>query len=548
MGKTDRNRFADAIRRRDFLAWAGASGVGLLTSSILGGTGFGRVLRAQDPAPAPAAPPANVVILLADDLGYAGVGCTGCPDIPTPHIDSIAKGGVRFTNGYVAAPLCAPSRAGLLTGRYQQRFGFEHNPGPEQVASPLYGIPRAEAILAERFRANGRATGMVGKWHVGYKPDLAPPARGFDEFYGFLSGAHAYFPQRGRRGGGIYRGTEIAVEREYLTDAWSREAVAFVDRHKDAPFLLYLPFNAVHTPLEASEKYLSRFPSMREGKRRTHAAMVTAMDDAIGAVLGKLREHGLMERTLVFFLSDNGGPTPKNTSSNAPLRGFKAQMWEGGIRIPFMAQWEGKLPAGKVYANPVISLDILPTACAAAGIAVPPEAKLDGVDLLPFLAGANAGKPHEDLFWRMGQQWAVRSGDWKLVMTRGTAQPWLVDLAADVSESADLSAANPEKARELRGKYDAWSAQMMNPRWQWGDGGKASPGARTPEPEDQEEEERKAEEAEDPFRVLDKNGDGKLSREEVPQRLSKFFDKADADGDGFLTPGEFRGALDGGAK
>jgi arylsulfatase A-like enzyme len=536
--------------RRRFLAWAGAAGAGWFATSLLGGSGFGRLLQAQEPAQAPVAQPTNVVILFADDLGYAGVGCTGCTDIPTPNVDSIAKNGVRFTNGYVAAPLCAPSRAGLLTGRYQQRFGFEHNPGPEQHASPKYGVPRSETMLAERFKGAGHATGMVGKWHVGFAEDLRPPARGFDEFYGFLGGAHTYFPQRRRRAGDIYRGNVPGIERQYLTDAWSREAVAFIERHKDAPFLLYLPFNAVHTPLEAPEKYLSRFPSMREGKRRTHAAMVTAMDDAIGAVLGKLREHNLMERTLVVFLSDNGGPTSKNTSSNAPLRGYKAQMWEGGIRIPFMAQWDGKLPAGKLYESPVISLDILPTACAAAGIAIPAEAKLDGVDLMPFLTGATAGKPHEDLFWRMGKQWAVRSGDWKLVMTRGTSEPWLVDLAADVSETTDLAAKNPEKAKELRAKYDAWSSQLMEPRWQWGEGAKA--GAKTPEPEDQEDEEQKPdegkgeEEDKDPFRLLDKDGDGRLSRDEVPPRLSKYFDKADADKDGFLSREEFLKALGGG--
>jgi arylsulfatase A-like enzyme len=263
--------------------------------------------------------------------------------------------------------------------------------------------------------------------------------------------------------------------------------------------------------------------------------MVTAMDDAVGAILGKLKEHGLMGRTLVWFLSDNGGPTSKNTSSNAPLRGYKAQMWEGGIRTPSMVQWEGKLPADKIFEPPVISLDIVPTVCAAAGVAVPPEAKLDGVDLLPFLTGANPGKPHEDLFWRMGPQWAVRSGDWKMVMTRGTSQPWLVDLASDVSESTDLAAKNPEKAKELREKHEAWSRSMMAPLWKRSDGGQGAGNGDDPDSGDEE-----GDPADDsPFRVLDKNGDGKLSRDEVPERFSKLFDRADADQDGALTPEEF---------
>ncbi|MCU0722881.1 MAG: sulfatase-like hydrolase/transferase, partial [Planctomycetes bacterium] len=216
-----RARGSDASRglqepasRRRFLQWAGA---GLAASALF--PDLGSRLWAQDPAPAPAEPPPNVVILFADDLGYGGIGCQGCEDIPTPNIDSIAKAGIRFANGYVSAPLCAPSRAGLLTGRYQQRFGFEHNPGPEQHASPKYGIPRSETILAERFKARGHATGMVGKWHVGFAQDLRPPARGFDEFYGFLGGAHAYFPARGRKAADIYRGKEPQVERDYLTDA-----------------------------------------------------------------------------------------------------------------------------------------------------------------------------------------------------------------------------------------------------------------------------------------------------------------------------------------
>lgn len=249
----------------------------------------------------------NVVIFLADDLGYAGLGVYGCKDIPTPNIDSLARNGVLFTDGYATHPVCAPSRAGLMSGRYQHRFGFEHNPGPERFAAPNFGLPRSEPTLAERLKAAGYATGMVGKWHIGFKEGLRPFERGFDYFYGFLSGARSYYPENSRESDPIIcNGQLVTDEKEYLTDAFAREAVAFIERNKDRPFFLYVAFNAVHTPMEAPEKYTSRFPAL-SGTRKIHAAMVAAMDDAVGRVLAKLRDLNLEEDTLVFFFSDNGG-------------------------------------------------------------------------------------------------------------------------------------------------------------------------------------------------------------------------------------------------
>ena len=325
----------------------------------------------------------NIIVILADDLGYADLGCQGCRDIPTPHIDSLARNGVRFTSGYVTAPLCSPTRAGLLTGRYQQRFGFETNPGPEAYADDRFGLPRSEPTLAERLKPAGYTTGMFGKWHLGYKPELQPTARGFDEFFGFLSGAANYLPnsRRAARLNPLLRGTQPAEESEYLTDACGREAAAFIEKNRDRPFFLYLPFNAVHAPLEAGEAYLSRCAAIPDSKRRVYAAMLAAMDDNVGRVLSALRQHNLEERTLIFFLSDNGGTTPQTTSSNLPLSGRKAQVLEGGIRIPFLMQWKGHIPAGKIEDRPVISLDIVPTALAAAGMSARPEWKLDGVNL-----------------------------------------------------------------------------------------------------------------------------------------------------------------------
>lgn len=410
----------------------------------------------------------NIVVIVADDLGYNGVGCYGCKDIPTPNIDSLARNGVRFTNGYVTCPVCSPTRAGLVTGRYQQRFGHEFNPGSGQPQPKNFGLPLSEKTIADYLKAAGYRTGIVGKWHLGNKPELFPTKRGFDEYFGFLGGAHPYVNLRADQPNPIYRGTQPVDEKEYLTDAFTREAVAFVDRHAKEPFFLYLTYNAVHSPLQAPEKYLERFKGIEDTKRRTHAAMLAAMDDGIGALLGKLRDAGIERNTLVFFISDNGGPTRQTTSSNVPLSGFKAQVWEGGIRVPFMVQWKGRLPEGKTYDEPVISLDILPTALAAAG--APRPEGLDGVDLLPYLAGPKKGAPHEVLFWRFGQQWAVRKGDWKL--TKLANEPVkLFNLAKDPGEKNDLAAEQPEKVKDLEATWEKWNAQLSKPLWQGGGGG-----------------------------------------------------------------------------
>lgn len=415
----------------------------------------------------------NVVIIVADDMGYADVGFHGCKDIPTPNLDSLAAGGVRFTNGYVTGLYCSPTRAGLMTGRYQQRFGHETNGG-----GPGGGLPISETTIADRLKAAGYVTGAVGKWHLGANPEFHPQRRGFDEFFGFLAGAHTYFAQ-GRPS--VLRGTEPVDEKEYLTDAFGREAVAFIERHKDQPFFLYLAFNAVHTPMEATDERLAKFASTEDPKRRTYAAMLYAMDEAIGRVLKTLEASGLEKKTLVTFCSDNGGPTMPgttiNASSNAPLRGSKRTSLEGGIHVPFVLRWTGKLPAGKVYESPVIQLDLLPTALAAAGVKPDPEWKLDGVDLLPYLLGEKQGKPHDTLYWRMNQQMAIRQGDWKLVRydpavdsgetsrgdRSGVSPARLYNLAADIGESNDLAATEPARLQQLQAAWDAWNAQLPEP-------------------------------------------------------------------------------------
>ncbi len=404
----------------------------------------------------------NILLIVADDLGYAEIGVQGCKDIPTPNIDSIARNGVRFTSGYVSCPVCSPTRAGLMTGRYQQRFGHEFNPGPAREASDSFGLPLSEETLADRMKRLGYRTGLVGKWHLGYKPEYLPTKRGFDEFFGFPGGAHDYMGPDRRDGNPIMRGDEAVEEKEYLTDAFAREAVNFVGRGGNKPFFLYLAFNAVHNPLQATSKYKDRLAAISDDKRRTYGAMMLAMDDAIGGVVAKLRQTGAEDNTLIFFISDNGGPTPQTTSKNTPLRGFKGQVWEGGIRVPFLVQWKKRLPAGRVDDRPVIGLDVYPTAVAAAGGKLPTN--LDGVDLTPFASGANKTSPHDVLYWRFGAQSAIRKGDWKLARA-ADGQVHLSNLATDIGESSNLAASDAGKLKELETAYDAWNRQMIEPKW-----------------------------------------------------------------------------------
>ena len=414
----------------------------------------------------------NVIVFLSDDVGYAEYGFQGSKDIPTPHIDSIAKSGVRFTQGYVSGPYCSPTRAGLMTGRYQTRFGHEFNEGGAIGTSNGFGLPLTETTFANRMKELGYATCAIGKWHLGGSPQHLPMKRGFDEFYGTVANTPYFNPPNFVDSRVREEKFPIQDDGFYTTDAYRERAVDWIEKHKDKPFFIYFPFNAQHAPLQATEKYLSRFPNIADEKRRTFAAMMSAMDDAVGAVLQKLHDIGQEENTLIFFLSDNGGPTQQTSSKNDPLRGFKATTWEGGVRVPFCVQWKGKIPAGKVYEHPIIQLDILPTAIAAAEGKIDPAWKLDGVNLLPYLTGDNVSKPHETLYWRFGNQWAIRHGDWKLVVANEQGRPAtatkpasLFNLASDISENKDLAAAEPEKVKELKAIYDKWNAEQEEPRW-----------------------------------------------------------------------------------
>ena len=379
----------------------------------------------------------NVVVIIADDLGYADVGFNGCKDIPTPNIDKIAKNGVIFKNGYVSFAVCGPSRAGLITGRYQDRFGYSRNPlyAPQDAGM---GLPLTEETIADILKRNGYYSTAIGKWHLGTHPDLHPQKRGFNEFFGFLEGGHHYMPEmwtlhddtkaKTQYDGyktKILRNTTPIDEKEYLTDALSREAVSFIDKNAQKPFFIYLAYNAPHTPLQATSKYLERFNDIQNPKRKTYAAMVSAMDDGIGTVLQKLKEKGLEENTMVIFLSDNGGPTNDNGSNNRPLRGQKSNFWDGGIKVPFAIQWPAKIKAGTIYEKPIISFDILATVAGEINAQINPKKPLDGVNLIPFISGKNNKAPHDYLFWRGFDKGvvAVRTEFDKIVVIQDTKKP-----------------------------------------------------------------------------------------------------------------------------
>ncbi len=421
----------------------------------------------------------NLIVILTDDQGYGDVGFHGCADIPTPNLDSIAKSGVHFPNGYVSYSVCSPSRAGLLTGRYEQRFGHERNPQwrPED---PHSGLPLTETTLADTLGKVGYHSGIIGKWHLGAHPDLHPLKRGFDEFFGFLGGGHRYLPEEltlketsQAKSGNEAESYRLWIMRDhtpvrttnYLTDEFSEEAARFVERHQHEPFFLYLAYNAPHAPMQATDKYLSRFPNIKNEKRRNYAAMVSAVDDGVGKLLAKLRELDLETNTLVFYLSDNGGPTQDNASSNKPLRGAKSSPWEGGIRVPFAAQWPGHIPSGLVYEPPVISLDIFATISELAQAPVDPVRPLDGVNLMPFLTGKNSGEPHGAIYLRMFDRgaYAVRSGYFKLVILKTGIAPELFNLKQDVGESKDISATNMNELQALDAKRNIWNAQLIPP-------------------------------------------------------------------------------------
>jgi len=426
-------------------------------------------LAATEPRP-------NIVVILADDMGIGDAGVYGCTDIPTPHIDSIAANGVKMLEGYVTAPQCGPSRAGLISGRYQQRFGYEFNANPHDADC---GMSTEEKSLATRLKAAGYTSAIIGKWHLGAGKGLLPQDRGFDYFYGIKNGMGEFFPPyrwatkylKLDQPSDIFRnGKSIVETADYFTDALRRECVGFIDRSKARPFFLYASFTAPHVPLQATQKYLDRVGSIEDKDRRTYAAMMVALDDAVGDILDTLKQNGLWENTLLFFISDNGAAKGAG-GSNSSFQGYKGSLYEGGIRVPYLVQWPGTLPAGKDYAPPVSTLDVAATAVALAGADAVMEPALEGVNLVPYLTGAAKGAPHKVLFYKQyawNDSWAVRRGAWMLYGRHGIDQPAaLYNVEKDPQEKNDLSAQFPERVGKLTAQWKQWHWKNIDPAWEY---------------------------------------------------------------------------------
>lgn len=412
----------------------------------------------------------NIIVILTDDAGYSDFGAYGGKEIPTPQIDKIAEEGVRFTDAYVTASVCAPSRAGVMTGRYQQRFGFEHNPSgvpaPGFTVSDM-GLDTAQTTMADVLKQSGYRTAAIGKWHLGHEEKYHPQARGFDDFFGFLGGHRRFFGDKHRKASEealLDNHREIPEDSiTYLTDMFTDKAISFIGQDKSQPFFIYLAYNAVHTPMDAKKEHWNRFAHIADTTRRSYAAMMTSLDDNIGKLMVALKENAIDENTLVFFVNDNGGAT-NNGSDNGPLRGLKGSKWEGGIRVAMMMKWPGKLSHQKQFTQPVSTLDLLPTCLAAAGGSSSLTKGKDGVNLLPFITRKKKKAPHKLLYWRRGVAAAIRQKDWKLI--RVTGNPVLLfDLKKDLSETRNVAEQNPAVVKRLLKKLAAWERGLASPHW-----------------------------------------------------------------------------------
>lgn len=405
----------------------------------------------------------NVIVFMADDMGYADVGFTGAKDIKTPNLDKLASNGVVFTNGHANHSFSGPSRAALMTGRYPYRFGFDTNPSYDPCNSYM-GLDVNETLFPERMQKKGYKTAVIGKWHLGTSPEFHPNNRGFDYFFGFLGGGHDYFRidmlKKVDEGylQPLMRNNKPAEFDGYLTTALSQDAVKFVDKNHDKPFFLYLAYNAPHQPLQAPKEDIERYSFIENKKRRTYAAMVDVMDRGIGQVVDELKRHGIYEDTIIFFLSDNGGPQPNsngmggNASINLPYRAGKGSLFEGGHHVPFMMSYPAKIKSGIVYDYPVCALDISRTAVDMAGGDAMVAPAMEGVNLVPFVLGEQRGAPHEAIFIRGGKNWAMVTPDLHKYHNNDVlSAPKLYDLKSDVHEDNNLIS----KKKDLRERYEA---------------------------------------------------------------------------------------------
>ncbi|PKQ64262.1 N-acetylgalactosamine-6-sulfatase [Labilibaculum filiforme] len=413
----------------------------------------------------------NVIIILSDDQGFGDVGFNGCTDIPTPNLDQLANSGVIFTQGYASHPYCSPSRAGLLTGRYQQRFGHENNL-PYTEAKVDDGLPLSELMLSELLQKNDYQTCAIGKWHLGDSIQFWPNNRGFDDWFGFWGGGMNYWGDTGNQPAtaGVLRDGKVVPSSEltYLTDDFTNAAIDYIDEYNktEKPFFMYLAYNAPHAPVQATKQYTDKVKHIEDGKRAAYAAMVVGMDAGIGKVIDKLKETGEYDNTLIFFYSDNGGHL--GGASSAPYRGHKGMLFEGGIHIPFLVSWPNKIKDKQKYNETISALDIYPTILEATGIKHPNSEKLDGVNLFPYLKGENKNAPHDVLFWRYsdGAGYAVRKGKYKMVLSGYKKEFFLFDIDNDPYEHTNLSAELPAKLAELKGLYAEWNKETVPALWQ----------------------------------------------------------------------------------
>jgi len=475
-------------------------------------------------------PKPNIIIIMADDLGKTDISLYGNPPIQTPNIDAIGLKGMTFTEAYITSPICAPSRAGMLTGRYQQRFGFEYQPHDRypknriemfvyknfiatgdwlvanQVEFPRFedvvknGMPPSEIMLSEILQKAGYKTGIAGKWHLGSGEHAIPINRGFDYQYGFYEAYSLYMADtsdenivnqrhkdfsdpfiwgKGRTGNcAIRRNDEVIDEKFYLTDRIAEEANQFIDRNKQEPFFLYVPFLAPHTPFQATKAYYDKLEHIEDRNKRVYNAMIWQLDDAVGSIISHLEESGLMENTIVFFLSDNGGATYTGATDNAPLKGGKFTNFEGGLNIPFMVRWDGHVTEGSRYDRSVISMDVFSTALELAGIPYTRERKLDGASLLPVFTDSVQEPIHNILCWRSGYNRAIRSGDWKLITDGLSGNHALHNVKEDKEERNKLYDSKPEIVKQLQSEHAQWESEMVSPAWprvmdyRWWDGDK----------------------------------------------------------------------------
>lgn len=460
----------------------------------------------------------NIVLIVADDLGKFEVSAYGSNTVQTPHLDALAAEGVRFADCYVSSPVCSPSRAGFLTGRHQGRFGFETQPmeyypnnlavywlgknvtntGDMVVSTPprypaewqleRQGLPPSEINLAELLKSQGYRTACIGKWHLGLSDELVPQARGFDYQYGNY-GAFTLYGRRkdpelasyvqplfssryqwkqGRRGSGaIRRNGKVVNEKEYLTFALRDEAIRFMEEQSESgqPFFLYLSFTAPHVPFQAPRNYYDRYAHVEDENKRVYYAMISALDDAVGAVHQRIRELGIEEETIIYFLSDNGGASYTKATDNGPYRGGKLTMFEGGVNVPFLMKWKGHLPGGMVFQPPVSALDIFTTSATAAGSGLPTDRVYDGIDLMPLLTGESEALPQRSFFWKAGHIEAMRQGEWKFIRSKRDGWVRLYHIGEDCYEEYDLRDEKPEMLEELMRNYHKWDYTLPPPLW-----------------------------------------------------------------------------------